>query len=142
MSSRYKKKQSMEKLIIGSSQTIGPGASAILGNLVLPEEVICKRVVANVSPIDVTGGSVGSESLPFIISVTQADEGSGVVADADSPQRLVRSHAGSPGVGTNLDFTLTMRKRTGSSVQLVCENLSTTATVIFHGKLTLHYLEG
>ena len=136
------KKQSMEKIIHSSSQTAGPGATVILATLVAPEEIIVKRVIANISPIDVTSGAVGSESLPFLGSVTQADEATGSTADEDSPQRLVRSHAGSPGVGTNLDFTLTMRKRTGSSVQLLVQNLSTVATVIYHGKLTLHYLEG
>ncbi len=141
--SRYRgKKQSMEKLTESSNQNVGSGALAILANIVLPEEVIIKRIIANVIPIEVTAGSVGPESLCFLATVTQADEGSGVVADVNSPQRLVKSHSGSPGVGTNSDFTITMRKRGGSSVQLVVQNLSPTAGVTYHGKLTIHYLEG
>ena len=141
--SRYRgKKQSMEKMIDVGTNNIAPGAAVILATLVAPEEIIIKRIIANSVPIDVSSGAAGAESLCFIASVTQADEGSGSLADALSPQRLVRSQAGSPGTGTNLDFVLTMRKRTGSSVQLIVENLSPTATVTFHGKLTIHYLEG
>ena len=132
----------MEKMIDVGTQSLGPGSAVILATLVAPEEIIIKRIIANTIPIDVSSGAAGSESLCFIASVTQADEGSGALADALSPQRLVRSHCGSPGYGGNLDFTLTMRKRTGSSVQLIVENLSATATVVFHGKLTIHYLEG
>ena len=140
---RYRgKKQSMEKLIDSGTQSVLPETTVILATLEMPEEVIVKRIIANTVPIAVIAGAAGAESLCFLASVTQADEGAGDPTDEDSPQRLVRSHAGSPGVGTNLDFTLTMRKRTGSSVQLLVQNLSQTATITFHGKLTIHYLEG
>ena len=129
------KRQSMQKFIASgfiAPGGLGAGAGQVALEIPIPEEILVKRIVANVIP---------SDAQPVKTSVIQTDSsGSAAVTDTTNVNRLVKTHYATATESTNLDFTLTMRKFAGTSVALVLFNAGAAAGG-FQYKLTLHYLE-
>ena len=140
--SRYRsKRQVMQKLYDSTAGFVmNSNTSQVQCTIAIPEEVIVKRIVANLIPIG-AGATPSFAEGPSLLSVTQSDDTAALAADSSSPVKLIRQRAGGWN-GIVIDETITMRKLAGSSVSLVCANLggSAQATTYFCS-LTLHYLE-
>ena len=129
------KRQSMQKFIATGfipPATLAAGAGQVALEIPIPEEILVKRVVANVLP---------SDGKLFSAHVIQTDSnGSAAAGDVVNVNRLVRTHYATGTEAANLDFTITMRKFAGTSVALIVYN-NDAAAGGFQYKLTLHYLE-
>ena len=112
---------------------LGAGASSVVLEQAIPEEVLVKRCVVNV--VNLEG------NVPFEVSIIETDQnGSASNSDRLSITRLVRTAMASNQESVNLDFTLTMRKFAGTSIAVIISNHGATGAG-FQTKATYHYLE-
>ena len=139
---RYRsKQQSMQKFFEAvSGITVGSGTTDVPLVIEIPEEVIIKRVIANVVQTGTNAPTPGIDDEAFVTTVIQSDDTSITSADAGNPNKLVRAKAGGAWQACTQDFTLTMRKLRNSSVGLSVANLSSNNS-LYYVSLTIHYLE-
>ena len=127
----------MQKFVQQSTTAVSSGANTRVINLEIPEEVIIKRIVLNVTP---NSAVTNFTEAAFIASVCQNDSFNPDAGDSTDENRLVRSICGNAVSPANLDHTITMRKLAGSGISVQLENVGVSSES-FVCKLTLHYLE-
>ena len=135
-----KSKQNMQKDIVTFTSVVQTNEALILANIIPDQEILVKRVILNVLPINKPDTSAGSLSGAYICGVTESDNGTASTTDLGSEQRLVRSTSGNAYGINNVDTVLTMRKEGGSGVHAIYRNFDA-GPVTVEGQLIIHFLE-
>ena len=130
----------MQKDIVTFTQTVPANESLVCANIVPDQEILVKRVILLVTPVNRPDTTNAGASGTYRAGVTESDNGAASANDLTSEQRLVRSTTGNAYSINHVDTVLTMRKEGGSGVHAIISNFDAAAT-IFEGQLIIHYLE-
>ena len=130
----------MQKTVINfTSLGLAPGVPSVLADITPDQEILVKRVILHVYPE--SGGGFSQGEAPFILAVTESDNGVADPNDWGSATRLVRSCSGNINSMNSIDTTLTMRKEGGSGVHAIIRPGLAGPTSTWSGQLVIHYLE-
>ena len=140
MARRSGNKQNMQKDIVTFTQTVPANESLVCANIVPDQEILVKRVILLVTPVNRPDTNNAAASGTYRAGVTESDNGAASANDLTSEQRLVRSTTGNAYGINHVDTVLTMRKEGGSGVHAIITNFDGLDT-IFEGQLIIHYLE-
>ncbi len=135
-----KSKQNMQKDIVQFTKVVPTNESILLADIIPDQEILVKRVILNVAPVNRPDTGTSSLSGTYLMGVTESDNGQATPSDLGSEQRLVRSTTGNAYGINNVDTVLTMRKEGGSGVHAIYRNYDA-GSVTVEGQLIIHFLE-